>query len=49
MGVALREIFRADVGAPLESADSIYFCGECAETVFDLFDLWRSGSLLKFE
>jgi len=46
---ALREIFGADVSAPLVSLDEINFRGEGAEGVFDLLDLFRRGGSLDFE
>ena len=49
MRVALREIFWADVSAPLVALDEIDFRRESAEGVFDLLDLFGRGGSLEFE
>jgi len=46
---ALREIFRADVSAPLVALDEIDFRREGAEGGFDLLDLFGRGGILEFE
>ena len=47
--VALVQILRADVGAPLKATDEIYLGGEGAEGVFHLLDLLRRRAVLEFE
>src|SRR5882724_3947223 len=49
VSVTLSEIFRADVGAPFESANEIDFCRKGAEGVFHLLDLLRGSSLLELK
>jgi hypothetical protein len=49
VSVALGQIFRADVSAPLEIFDLFYFCGERAKGGFDLLDLVGRAAVFKFE
>jgi hypothetical protein len=47
--VALVQIFRTDVSAPLKTADEIYFGGQGAEGVFHLLDLFRRRAVGELE
>ena len=49
VSVALGQIFRADVSAPLEIFDLFYFCGERAKGGFDLLGLVGRAAVFKFE